>query len=226
MNKQKNVIGYLLILAAISFWISWFLMPGAETTDTNHMLAIVKHSRMAVLCSVIVQIVSAVLYIVALFLLAQYTFPGKKGTGTGIILLGIGAMGICADAFFHLLAWFMTDDSVNIQTDIVRVMSFVQTRGVAFLIPLLLSFFIGSLVLANGLEKQLLISKRSGYLFITALLFGLFGAGLVKKILGYEIPGLALTVLALFVTGKLLMGFELIKPSKRSRYTLLTFAQC
>ena len=58
--------------------------------------------------------------------------------------MGIGAMGLCADAFFHLLAWFMTDDSVTIQEDVIRVMEFMQTDALIFLVPLLLPFFMAA----------------------------------------------------------------------------------
>src|SRR5215510_3256106 len=105
MQKQKTLTGYLLILAAISFWLSWFLMPDPGTTDTRHILEIVKQSRASVLCSVVVQILSSILYIAALFLLVRVSVP-KKATMVGFILLGIGALGLCADAFFHLLAFF------------------------------------------------------------------------------------------------------------------------
>jgi len=176
MKKQTISTGWLLILATITFWISWFLMPDPGTTDTNHILTIVKQARLSVLCSVIIQIVSSVLYVVALFSLAQLSFPQKKITLTGIALFGIGSMGLCADAFFHLLAYFMTDDSVNIQQDVVRVMNFMQTTGVVFLIPLLLPLFIGSLVLAIGLRKQAAISRTPTIIFITSFSIGIIGA--------------------------------------------------
>src|SRR5689334_318733 len=125
MKRQKNLAGYLLILAAITFWISWFLMPDPGTTDTNHILAIVKQARTSVFCSVIIQIVSSVLYVLALFSLTYFNTFQKKIIFIGISLLGIGAMGLSSDAFFHLLAFFMTDDSVNIQQDVLRVMNFM-----------------------------------------------------------------------------------------------------
>nr|WP_231384508.1 hypothetical protein [Leptospira alstonii] len=46
--------------------MSWFLMPDPGTTDSAHILEIVKKSRMSVFSSVIVQIVSSVLYTVVL----------------------------------------------------------------------------------------------------------------------------------------------------------------
>ena len=208
MNKQNKVTGYLLILAALTFWISWFLMPDPGTTDTTHILAIVKASRTSVLCSVIIQIISSVLYVVAVFGLTRYYFPWKKIKLSGIVLLGIGAMGLCADAFFHLLAFFMTDSAVNIQQDVVRVMEFMQTVGVVFLIPLLLPLFIGSLVLAINMKKQSMISKSSTVMFIVAFIFGILG-GIMTNAFHFTIPGLSLIMLGVFAAGQAVIGLEL-----------------
>lgn len=115
ITKRKILAGALLILAALGFFMSWYLMPDPGTTDTIHILKIVKQARIGVYSSVIIQIVSSVLYMVSLALLTQIGFPLKKITLVGVCFLGIGVLGFCSDAFFHLLAWYMTDDSVNIQ---------------------------------------------------------------------------------------------------------------
>lgn len=95
----------------------------------------------------------------------------------------------------------------------------MQTKGIVFLIPLMLSFFIGSLVLGFGLHKQLLISKFPKYTFILAFITGLMGAVIVNKVLGYGRPILILTVLALWAFGQLLIGFEIICKSKTIQET-------
>ena len=172
ITKGKILAGALLILASIGFFMSWYLMPDPGTTDTIHILNIVKQARISVHSSVIIQIVSSVLYMVALALITQIGFPLKKITLVGVCFLGVGVLGLCSDAFFHLLAWFMTDDSVNIQKDVIRVMDFMQTGGVVFLIPLLLPFFIGSLLMAIGFSKQGLVSKTSGLIISAAFLIG------------------------------------------------------
>lgn len=216
MNKQTKLTGWLLILAAITFWISWFLMPDPGTTDTRHILEIVKQSRTSVLLSVIIQILSSVLFLVALFLVTKIN-PLQRSAMTGVALLGIGAMGLCADAFFHLLAWFMTDDTVTIQDDVVRVMDFMQTEGLIFLVPLLLLFFIGSLVLAIGLSKQAIISTKPKFIFITAFFTGLIGTIIANTIVGSKIPGFMLIVLGLFAAGQVLVGVEFIKTIQKSK---------
>lgn len=78
MKKQTFWTGILLIFAAITFWISWFLMPDPGTTDTRHILEIVKVSRNFVWYSAITQIVSSVSYMIVLFSLADLITPQKK----------------------------------------------------------------------------------------------------------------------------------------------------
>lgn len=210
---KNKLTGYVFILAAITFWISWFLMPDPGTTDANHILQIVKESRMNVLSSVIIQIISSVLYVIALFGLTRDFLASKKIKLIGVILLGIGALGLCADAFFHLLAFFMTDNSVNIQKDVVRTMKFMQTTGVVFLLPLLLPLFIGSLVLSNGMKKQGMISKSATVIFIVAFSIAILG-GISSNAFHFTIPGLSLIVLALFAAGQIVIGFELNKRQR------------
>jgi hypothetical protein len=209
MNKQTITAGLLFILAAITFIISWYLMPDPGTTDTVHILKIVKEERTSVLASVIVQIISSALYISALFFLVQNNF-GKKIIGIGvIILIGIGAMGLCADAFFHLLAYYMTDVSVNIQQDVVTVMNFMQTEALVFLVPLLLPLFIGSLVLSLNLAKLKIISKRSGWFISAAFLIGITCAIAAKAgLYSGAIP--VLVILGVCTVGQVVAGFEVI----------------
>lgn len=207
--------GGLLMLAAATFWISWFLMPDQGTADTLHILSIVKESREAVYSSVIIQIISSVLYLPALFLLTQAAVPQKHATLAGLVLLGVGAMGMCADAFFHLLAYFMTDPAVNIQEDVVMVMNFMQSQGIVFLAPLLLAFFVGSLVLGIGLHKQAVISKIPQLIFVAAFVLGIAGGVVVNKFLGYGRPVLVLSILGLFAIGQALIGFELMMKQER-----------
>lgn len=213
MKKQIILTGYLLIAAAITFWIAWFLMPDPGTTDTRHILEIVNRIRPMVFSSVVLQIISSVLYLIVLFLLATIGRPRQK-TIIGFILWAIGAMGMCADAFFHLLAWYMTDASVTINEDVVRVMDFTQTSGVNFLIPLMLPFFIGGPMAAWGFYKQGIISKKPVLLFISAFIVGLAGM-LVAKVLSLKEINLLLSPLALFAASQILTGYEMIKSVRK-----------
>lgn len=217
MNKQTILTGRLLILAAMTFWLSWFLMPDPGTTDTLHILKIVRQAREKVLYSVIIQILSSILYLLALVQLAAANFPLKKITLAGVALFGIGSMGFCADAFFHLLAYFMTADAVNISNDVVSVMNYMQTKGVIILIPLLLPFFLGSILVAIGLRKQAIITKMPAYILATAIVFGVIGAIISNTVFLYKGPPLSLSVLGIFAAGQAVTGFELIKSSQRGR---------
>jgi hypothetical protein len=208
---MKSTASYLLIIAAIAFWLSWFLMPDQGTADTYHILQIVKDSRKEVFYSVILQIFSSVIYIPALFALAISASPLKKSTFTGIVFLAIGAMGMCADAFFHLLAYFMTDESVNLQKDVLIVMNFMQTQGIVFLLPLLLLFFIGSLLISIGLKKQQLITKIPKIIFLIAFITAIGGGVVINKILGYGRPVLVLIFLGLFALGQIIIAKDLLK---------------
>lgn len=216
MNSQIKLTGSLFILAAITFWVSWFLMPDPGTVDTMHILEKVKENRMAVISSVIIQIISSVLYIISFFLLIRDIYA-KKLMLLGIGLFAIGTLGLCSDAFFHLLAWFMTDDSVTIQKDVVRVMDLMQTDGVVILLPILLPFFAGSLMMAIGLHQQKLISRKAWVVTLAAIAVGFLSEMVISKVLGYSIPGVMLIVLGLFATGQVLMGLELIKISQKQQ---------
>ncbi|AAS71744.1 hypothetical protein GS518_16025 [Leptospira interrogans] len=210
MKKQTFWTGILLIFAAITFWISWFLMPDPGTTDARHILEIVKVSRNFVWYSAITQIVSSVCYIIALFSLADLITSQKKTTLSGFVLFGIGVLGMCSDAFFHLLAYYMTDDSVFIQENVIIIMNFMQTKGVIILVPLLLSFFIGSLILSIGLKLQNVISKIPMVVFLIAIFAGIPGAVIINKIFLYKRSIVSLIILGTFAIGQAWIGLEII----------------
>ena len=217
MNKQSILAGYLFSLAAITFWISWYLMPDPGTTDTLHILQIVKENRTSVLNSVIVQIVSSVLYLAALFFLMKNSLIDKRLKLAGVILLGIGAMGLCADAFFHLLAYYMTDASVTLQQDVVTVMDFMQADALVFLVPLLLPLFIGSLMVSINLARTQVISTLSAW--ITCLAFFIGISNVILSMTGLIDQGVPMIViLGIFAIGQAIAGLELLSLSKELKF--------
>lgn len=218
MNKSIQTAGYLLIMAAFTFWLSWFLMPDPGTTDAAHILQIVKQARTGVLSSVTTQIISSMLFVIALCLLTQHLRSQKKITFTGIVLLNIGAMGMCADAFFHLLAYYMTDSTVHVQEDVVRVMAFMQTGGVMFLIPLLLPFFIGTVLLTIGLRKQRVISKRPIWIMIAGFALAPVIGFVALYLFDYHSNLVSLTILGAVALAQAWMGFEWAHPAQRSAW--------
>lgn len=216
MNKQNTLPAYLMILAALSFWAGWFLMPDPGTTDTEHILDIVRASRKAVLCSVILQIISSVLFMVSLFLLLCRNIVANRMIISGVVLFGIGAMGMCADAFFHLLAWFMTQRDVNIQADVVKVMELMQTKGLYFLVPLMIPFFIGSLLLSIELYKQKAVSRKPMVILSSSLLVGIAAIFLANILFGATSPVLSLTILGVFTAGLVVLGWELLPAFRKA----------
>jgi len=198
-----------LVLGAITFWVSWLLMPDPGTTDTKHILEIVKQSRTAVIWSVTIQILSSVLYAIGLLVLVR-TINTQKKTFTGVLLFAIGSMGLCADAFFHLLAWFMTDNSVTIQEDVVRIMDFMQQEALILLIPILLPLFFGAWIMASGLRIQLLVSKLPAYIIAASFIIGIASA-IAGNIQGGSLPVPIIATLGIFAAGQVLTGYELIK---------------
>jgi len=213
MKKNTNISGYLLILASICFFASWWLMPDPGTTNTKHILSIVQQSRIQVLSSVIIQIISSVLYTIAAFVLIRNNRI-QKTAFAGSVLLAIGAMGLCADAFFHLLAYYMTSNNVTIQQDVVMVMNYMQTDALVFLIPLLLPFIAGSILLTAGLDKQAVISKWPRRTIIAALLFGLAGAIITRSAGSVSGAALSMMVLALFSVAQIHAGLQLVSRRK------------
>ncbi|MGC3946464.1 MAG: hypothetical protein QM762_18400 [Chryseolinea sp.] len=208
ISKQR-IAGAALCFAGIAFWLSWFLMPDPGTTDAGHILSIVKQNRYDVFSSVIVQITSSIAYVVALTSIAQLFLPQRRITFWGLVLLGIGILGLCSDAFFHLLAFFMTDNTVTIQQDVVTVMAFMQTEGVVFLLPVLLPFFAGSIMLAIGLKKQGIISRVPQLLLSFALTLGPLCVVAAKTLLGYQGNFFSLALLALVALSHVIIGYKL-----------------
>jgi hypothetical protein len=219
--KNQRISGYLMVIAAAGFWVSWFLMPDAGTKDTIHILSVVKQTRMNVWFSVMTQIATSIVYMTGLILLARSNFKMDKTTFTGMLLFGIGILGLCSDAFFHLLAYFMTDSSVNVQNDVIRVMYLMQTTGVGFLILILLPFFIGSLLLSIGLNRGAIISKTAWILIVTAFSIGVINAIEMKTHIAKPTP--VIIILGIFSIGQAFIGFELINPLKRPKSMVEVF---
>ncbi len=218
---QRQLAARLLILASLTFGISWLLMPDPGTTDTAHILSIVKQSRTSVLASVVTQIISSVLYIAALFSFSKYQLIQKRITWIGAACMAIGALGLCSDAFFHLLAYYMTDNEITIQQDVVRVMEFMQTDALVFLIPILVPLFIGTLLFAIGLSRQGEISRMTGLICVTAFLMLFVGNAIPKMMNTNPIPYLVLIVFGLFAIAQTWMAIEIINKKEKTSLAFL-----
>lgn len=145
---------HTLAAAAGLFWIAWLLMPGVGVIDPEEIFGLVSARRGCVAASVIIQLLSAVLYVPAMIgLLTKTELGTRPALRTAATLLLVGAMGSAADAVLHLLAFAMTAPGVETQA-MVPTMAFMQGPGLALLAPILLAFFVGggrlSYVLANA----------------------------------------------------------------------------
>ena len=101
--------GFLLIVAAALFWLSWLLMPGVGVTDAGQIFELVSRQRSSVMLSVVTQLLSAALYVPALLgtsWVMDQAPDSRVRWSAGLHLLG--AMGSAIDAVFHLLAYAMT----------------------------------------------------------------------------------------------------------------------
>jgi hypothetical protein len=180
MLPRRTMSGMALIGAAVLFWAAWLLMPGVGVTDAREIFGLVGSRRGAVLASVVLQLVSAVLYVPALLgLSTTRTALRRPAVKWGATLLIVGAMGSAADAMLHLLAYAMTAPEVD-RAAVTPVMAFMQGPGLMLLAPLLLSFFVGGALLSFALAAEGVVSRWSPRLQMIGLAAAIAGGGLAS----------------------------------------------
>jgi hypothetical protein len=205
-----RVAGAVLIFAAVAFWLAWALMPDAGTNDAAHILAAVRINRDAVRWSVVVQLVSSVAFVPAVVL----TRPATSRVLVGACLVLVGAMGMAADAVFHLAGYYMTADGVAAES-VLEPMRLMQTDGLRFLVPLVLPFLFGGWVFASGLRRDGRASRWPGRAFALAFAFALAGAVIVRTT-GAGRHAVVLGFLGLIAFGYVRLGYDLALPSRPS----------
>ena len=200
--------GIALVVAATLFWTAWLLMPGVGVTDAGEIFALVGSQRSLVLMSVVLQLVSAVLYVPALLgLAATRTAQRRRAVTWGANLLIVGAMGSAADAVLHLLAYAMTAPDVD-RAAVTPVMTFMQGPGLMLLAPLLLSFFVGGALLSFALAGEGVASRWSPRLQVIGVAAAIAGGGLASAgWLSGRVVGLA--TLAAFSAAQAVVGASL-----------------
>lgn len=139
---KLNLSGWALAAGSVCLWLAWALMPDAATNDAAHILAAVAAQRAAVHRSTILQLAGAALLVPGL--VAQGA--PERGTRAGAIALLWGAMGMAADAVYHQLAYQMTAPGVAPDA-VLPVMTRMQTDELRPLVPLLLLFLAGAVLL-------------------------------------------------------------------------------
>jgi hypothetical protein len=82
------------------------------------------------------------------------------------------------------------------------------------LIPLLLPFFIGGLILAIGLSKQKILTTLSAYAITLAFLVAMVTVTAAKThVCNGPVP--VLFILGIFAIGHAIMGFEFLGPNRK-----------
>ncbi len=200
---SRRAAGVILIFAAVTFWLAWVLMPDAGTADPAHILQAVRAQRTDVWWSVIVQLVSSVAFVPAVIL----TRPSSTRGLVGACFVLVGAMGMAADAIFHLAAYYMTADGVAVES-VLEPMRLMQTDGLKFLVPLLLPFLFGGWVFALALRREGLVGRWPSRVFAGAFLFAACGAALVM-IAEQTRQAVVLGFLGLIALGYARTGYDL-----------------
>jgi hypothetical protein len=170
--------GLWLVAAAGLFWLSWALMPGVGVTDPGRIFELVAAQRSQVAASVVIQLVSAVLYVPAMVgIVSDTTFRRDRRVRWAVRLVLVGTMGSAADAMLHLLAFAMTAPGVD-PGPMIPVMAFMQGPGLILLAPMIISFFAGGWVLAGALGRIGVMSRWNGRAYVIAIAAAVTGGAL------------------------------------------------
>lgn len=184
--------GAWLILASVGFWLSWWLMPGVGVTDTATIFALVSQQRTGVYASVVVQLLSAAVYVVgAGRLRASDHARASRAMRVGGALLAVGGVGSAADAMFHLVAFEMTAPGVQLDA-MVPVMQRLQGPDLGLLAPFIAAFLAGHVLVALAWRNQDRLARAAWWLIASLPAVAVLGA-LARRtdLLSGRIVGLA-----------------------------------
>ncbi len=207
-SNPNRFSGILFIVAAVTFLLGWVLMPDAGTNDAEHVLAAVSLQRASVWWSVVAHMISGMAFACAVITAAEAHLHTNAFAKLGAVLIGIGGIGVCIDGIFHLVAFYMTADEVTAQ-GALSSMRQLQTQGLAFLVPLLLSLFAGGIVYAVGLRRAGITTWWPTRIFLTALGLAVVGGAIAAGV-GQGRRMVVLGFFALVALGYVWLGFELI----------------
>jgi len=202
--------GYSLMVAAILFWFSWFLMPEPGTVDAAYILSAIAGQRGSVMLSAILQTLCAVAFIPAALSVGG---SRSKLVRVGAFLTLVGALGNAADAVYHQMAYEMTAPNID-RAAMLPVMNRMQTVQIRLLVPLVLSSFAGPACLCIGLSREGRGPGSVGRLFAVALGIGLIGA-VAARTLDISPRLFTLTALALFSVAMGWTGWEMRRAPLR-----------
>ncbi len=192
--------GLALILGAVTFVVGWVLMPDAGTADAAHILDAVAGQRSDVWWSVIAHLVSSVAFVTAVIgIQVDPKANGSQLARVGAWLVLVGAMGVCMDAFFHLVAYYFTAPGVAAPA-VLEPMRLLQTQGIAFLVPLLLALTAGGVVYTLALWRAGITTVWPFRVVGAALVVAIVG-GVVAAAIGQGRRGVVLGFLVLLAIG-------------------------
>lgn len=201
--------GRLLVTAAAAFWLGWLLMPGVGITDAAQILELVARHRTDVVVSSVLHLVAAAALALAIPGLARWRPPqAERFVSLAAALLAVGACAIAADAIFHFAAYEMAQPSADRQ-EMTVVMQRLQTRDLPFVMPGILSWFLGAGALAGGASRAGLVSRWNPRLHGIALAVAVIGGTLLGPLGWARAVGLA--VLGLVSASLAWVGAELAR---------------
>lgn len=180
LKMSSRIAGVSLISAASLFLIAWLLMPSPGVTDAQLILELVARRRGAVAAAVIVQLLSAVLYVPAMTsLISHSSLRLQTAAWWPASMLLLGVLGSVADAMIHLLAYAMTAPSLD-SALLIPVMSFMQGPALILIAPLIVGFFTGGAWLSVVLAREGVVSRWNPRLYAIAVGVGVLAAVLAR----------------------------------------------
>jgi len=211
---NTRITGWILLTAATLFWTSWALMPGVGVTDAAAILRLVSAQRGYVLASSILQLASAAFFALAIPGLATRLHTLQERWA--VALLSVGACGDAADAIYHQLAYEMTRPGVD-QAAMLPVMQRMQSVDLLYLLPLILAFLLGCVVLAVTSMRSGLVTKWNPLLYLSIPLIVLTGRlfGAPSRVIGLTV--LAVLSLSLAWIGAALARYHEIPQATPAR---------
>lgn len=216
VTDSRRIGGWCLVGAALSFWLSWLLMPMPGTTDVAFIFEQVGATPERVFASVAAQMISSALLVPGL--LAFVGVPELRGSALGFAsasLAGIGATGFAADAIYHLLAYEMVRPGISREA-MVPVMARFQAEDLVFVAPQLLALLLGLGLVSLAAARAGLVPRANPRLHLAALALAL-GGGLAVGALGQGRRLVALGVLALFSLAVAWVGVALARGAPEPR---------
>lgn len=208
-NRFIRSAGGLWILAGITFFLGWWLMPDAGTHDAVQILQQIADHRDQVWLSIIAHLISSLALMIGIIgIQTDRRMSFSKTVKTGAVLTALGAMGICMNAFFHLAVFYMTAPGID-PANMAEPMRLFQSQGILFVMPLLLALIIGGTVYTAGFYHVDATSPWAKRVFLIGLAWALLGAGAAR--LGMiSRPSVTLGFLGLISLGFIWAGCELL----------------